>query len=629
MLSQALTELRAEGRLEEIALGPLSDVETGALAQALRPSTRTRRDWDRIAGEIWSASEGNPFVIVESVRALHDQSPEVWRTHSRVARGVQDFVAARLERLGDVLRHVVAVAAAIGRDFSFSLLARSARLGDGEAAAAVEELVRRRIFDGVGDHLSFCHDWIRHVAYERLLPAMRPALHQAVGEALEGLHREHLDEVADQLGHHYLRAGDGRKAMPHLIRFAELAAQRYALDAAAAALQQAMTAVEQVDPSERDRCRLDVALRQAFVLTLLGRLREILSLLGNHAGDLKRVADPKLASEYYFRLAMTHLYLAEYAPGELAAQHALEEGERSGERERIGKAHYVVGLAAYGLGHPGDGAAHAAQAVALLDEPQTRHWLGLSYYSLALSSLATEAFDAALEAAKQCEAVGRTARDPRLLAFAGHIIASVHSLRGETELALAAARRAADDAPDALTAGLAAGALGAAYLELGDAASAVAVLGQAVDQVGRLSGLVSQTRRMALHSEALLLAGDPVGARQTAAQALELSRTSPVPFNVGLAQRACGRIARAGGDLIEAEGYLTDALTTFTACEATFEGARTRVDLARVRVERGDTDAAREHLASALATFETANAPKRAAEARALAQSLGLDRLAT
>jgi hypothetical protein len=48
------------------------------------------------------------------------------------------------------------------------------------------------------------------------------------------------------------------------------------------------------------------------------------------------------------------------------------------------------------------------------------------------------------------------------------------------------------------------------------------------------------------------------------------------------------------------------------------------VDLAGVRAKRGDELAARQHLHLAIATFETAGAPKRVAEASDLARSLGI-----
>src|SRR5262249_8054892 len=148
---------------------------------------------------------------------------------------------------------------------------------------------------------------------ERLLPQRRRLLHAAVGAALEALHRDRLDEVADQLGHHYWRADEPQKALPHLVRFAELAVQRYALEDALGALRYAAAAVEGLPVSERARTALDLALRQAFVLSSLARPREVRDLLEAHAEPVTRVDDPSLVSEYHFRRGLTAIYLGERA----------------------------------------------------------------------------------------------------------------------------------------------------------------------------------------------------------------------------------------------------------------------------------------------------------------------------
>ena len=129
---------------------------------------------------------------------------------------------------------------------------------------------------------------------------------------------------------------------------------------------------------------------------------------------------------------------------------------------------------------------------------------------------------------------------------------------------------------------------------------------------------------MALLAEAQLLAGDLVRARQTADDALEQSHAAGMGFATGLARRTLGRIAHAAGELRDAEDHLTGALATLTQCHADFEAARTRMDLAAVRAKRGDHEAAREDLAAALAAFEAANVPKRAAQVRELARALDL-----
>jgi DNA-binding SARP family transcriptional activator len=623
-LAQAVRELREEDRLDEVALAPLSEAESEALASALRSSSRGGEERDRLAREIWTVSGGNPFVIEESMRSLAEQGPQAWARGSRVGRRVQDLIAARLESLGALPRQCVAAAATIGRDFSFALLHGALGVDERETAEAVEALVRRRILDAVDDRLDFRHDWVRLVAYESLLPPTRRLLHAAVGDALAHLHRDRLDDVADQLGGHYFKAGDVAKAMPHLVRFGDLAAQRYALDDAYRAFAQAVTGLDRLPPEERDRCRLDVALRQAFLLSVRGRQNEILELLRGLDDVVRRVADAALTSEYYFRLGLTRFFLGDRAGAQHAAARALELAEGVGDPERIGKALHVLSLDAYETGRPREGMAHATRAIALLEGPGMEAWLGLVYQDLALNSIASGDLEGALAATRSMEAIGRTSSVLRLIPFAGYVAAWVHALAGDTGLAVETAERALGSARDTMVRGLIGTSLGYAYLEQGAAAAAVARLTEALDQLGNSPVRHVEIRTIAFLGEACLLAGDPARARELAERALELGQAGGMPLNVGFAQRLLGRIGRAGGDLEAADRWLSQALTTFNACAATFEAGRTYLDLAAVRTARGQADAARGHLRAALAVFEAARAPARAAEARALGRALGL-----
>ena len=631
VLGQALAELRTEGRLDEIPLLSLSEDETRRLAGALRAGTGSGRDWDHIVNDVWAVSEGNPFVVVESVRAVRDQGASAWMRGSGVARRVQDFVASRLERLAERPRHIVATAAAIGRDFSFSLLARAAHVEEKEAAEAVEELVRRRILDTVGDRLGFCHDWIRRLAYEGLLAPKRAVLHASIGEALEHQHRDRLDDVADQLGHHYSRAGDASKAIRYLVRFADLAARRYALDDAYRAFEQARAAVEQLAPSERERRRLDVVLRHAFLLSILGRQHEILELLRTQADYLDRVDDPALTSEYYFRLGLTQFFLGDYTRSRRAAEQAVREGERAGNDESIGKALHVLSLSARDAGNVQDGIAAATRGIELLDRPHTggvrseaQVWLGLLYHDLAINCLSAGAIDPAIEAAERADSIGRTQQLPRLQALVGYAMAWAFVLRGDSELAVEAAHQSLALSRDPMVTGLVRGTLAYAHLERGDAQSALALLSEAVGDFKSGPNRHGEIRYLALLGEAHLRTGDAVTARQMAERALELSEAAKMPFAVGVSLRALGRIAVAEGKSGEAGERLHQALATFTACGAGFEAARSRMDLATLHAAQGGKHTAQEHLAIALATFETANAPTRVAQARELARALDL-----
>jgi DNA-binding SARP family transcriptional activator len=623
-LRRMLAGTSDEERLVKVELTGLSQEHTVALVQAVARAGSDPAALARLGEQVWRASDGNPLVIVEIMRSPEGRDLPASGALP-VPRRVKEIVRARLERLGERARMVLGVAAVIGREFDFALLDAAAGRSPRETAEAVEELVGRRVLHAVGERLDFTHDRVRQVAYERVIPTTRLVLHRAVGEALERLWDGRLDEVADQLGHHYFQAVETGKAVPYLVRFAELAAQRYALNEALAALGQARAAADLVPPAERDRTQLDVALRQAFVLSLLGRQQEVRELVRAHASHLERVQDVALVSEYYFRVAITHFYLGEYTQACAAAQRALEEGECAGDAERIGKALHVLSISSYGLGRPRSGIEHARRAVSFLDRPHTQHWLGLVHHDLALSAIVAGDLDSAVDASERCRAVGISTGDVRLVAEGGYSGAWAHVLRGDLDLALGIARRAIETSRDPMASGLTSGVLGWTHLERGEVATAIPLLQQAVERLSGIPVMSAAARNMVFLAEAYLMDGDVTRAGKTAREALAISQAGTSLFNVGLAERALGRIALAQHDVAGAGDHLLRSLDAFIGCDAAVEGALAHALLAEVRAAQADPTAARDHLVTASNVFVAAGAPKRVAAIRDLARELAVE----
>jgi len=622
VLAQSLKELRADSRIEEISLSELSQADSVKLIQALLPSVRRGPQSLETAKEIWTSSEGNPFLIVESVRSLHHGRHVEGRRESGLTGTVQDFVADRLNRLTGPPRQLVHVAAAIGRDFTFALLAGAAQISEVETAAALEQLVRRHILTTDGERVDFCHDWIRRVAYDQLLPQQRRLLHSTVGETIERLHHGNKGEIADQLGHHYLQAGEAQKAIPNLIQLADMAGRRYALDDALRAFELAMKVAESLPSTERDQQTLDLALRQTFVLSMLCRQREIWEILQAHADQVERVVDPTMTSEYHFRLGLTCFYLGKFAQGQVAGERALTEGERAGNPDAMGKALHVLSLIAFEGGRPLDGIVHAKRAISLLQTTREPQWLGLAYHDLALNSVVAGELEDALEAARHEEAMSHDIGWPRLTALAGSVIVWTLALRGEHGMAVEDAQRSLKVSRDLMVSNLISGSMGLGYVEQGDGPKAVSILSEVVIQLRKSPVRSGEARCLAFLSEAQLLAGNDGIAHETAMRALELSQSDGFMFSTGLAMRALGRIAIAQTNLGEAERRLLSALTTFTRCGAAFEVARTQADLATVSASMLKSKVARDYLAAALRGFRKARAPKRIAEARLTASAL-------
>jgi tetratricopeptide (TPR) repeat protein len=280
-----------------------------------------------------------------------------------------------------------------------------------------------------------------------------------------------------------------------------------------------------------------------------------------------------------------------------------EEAERCGDDHAAGKARYVLALAAYYTGESLDGVEHARRGIAHLERGSTRFdlaWLGQTQWVLGLHLYLRGEFDAALEAEETVEAIAaRMGGEPRLRSFAAWTSGWILASRGQWDTGIERCRRSVAESPDPVNTALARGRLATAHLEKGEAAEALPLLEQSVDQLGRFRFTQLQGLFTALLAEARLLTGDATGAREAADRALALTRESRYPYEVGWARRALGHIARGAGDLEAAGAELTEALATFASIHARFEAARTQLELAELAQARGDVGGATASLTEA------------------------------
>src|SRR5262249_9762663 len=127
--------LLSEGVLGRLFLSRLTRAETVALTRELagpNPATVLAA----IEEEIWRISEGNPFMVVETVLAVREHGAfGTWE--GLVPARVHDLIAARLRTLTERGRRVLDVAAVIGRRFEFALLQHASGLDEMEAADGV------------------------------------------------------------------------------------------------------------------------------------------------------------------------------------------------------------------------------------------------------------------------------------------------------------------------------------------------------------------------------------------------------------------------------------------------------------------------------------------------------------
>lgn len=286
-----LDDLDREQRLVRISPGALSREETSSLVRAM-VRTEDEGALRRLTEQIWIASEGNPFMVVETVRAVEEGSSAATTATVPLPERVRQVVVARLERLSDAGRGLVGVAAVIGRDFDFTLLQRAAQLDDGVAATTVEELVRRRVLRLTGDRFEFTHDRIREVAYGQLFLPRRRLLHRQTAEALRALHGAALEPHRAALGLHSYEGERWEEAITEYRRAGEWALARSANREAAVCFERALAALERApERAEKATLAIDLRLELRNAFVLLGDADRALAYLTEAQGLATTLGD--------------------------------------------------------------------------------------------------------------------------------------------------------------------------------------------------------------------------------------------------------------------------------------------------------------------------------------------------
>lgn len=228
-----------------------------------------------LARAVHQATDGNPFFVDEVVRLLRAEA----RLDAAVAPGeplgipdgVRLAIDQRLDAVSRQARHVLDVAAVIGRDFEARLVAQIVGCSGNEVLEALDEAVDAQLIDEAFRALgrySFLHALVRETLYDGLPAARRAQLHRDVGEALEHIHGEQLDAHVAQLAHHFFEAaavGGAAKALQLSALAGDRAMQVLAYEEAAGHYERALGSMQLAGVSDdRRRCELLLRLAEAW-----------------------------------------------------------------------------------------------------------------------------------------------------------------------------------------------------------------------------------------------------------------------------------------------------------------------------------------------------------------------------
>src|SRR6202163_563320 len=242
-LVRLLAHLEHDNLLTMIALGPLDRTATAQLAGEVAEHPLDETALARTFRE----TEGHPLFIVE--RGRMELAKQPGSPAGNALPQVQSVVAARLALLSEDARAAAEVAAAVGRDFRFDILAQASALEEDALVRALDELWRRHIVRVQADERwDFSHDRIREVTYSGIGPARRRLIHRRIAQGMELLFANRLDDVSASIAVHLDRGGQPARAVPFLERAAAVATRVSANEEAIRCLTHALSLVQTLPP---------------------------------------------------------------------------------------------------------------------------------------------------------------------------------------------------------------------------------------------------------------------------------------------------------------------------------------------------------------------------------------------
>jgi class 3 adenylate cyclase/tetratricopeptide (TPR) repeat protein len=324
----------------QVNLNRLSNRETLAMAAYILGTDIMGEDLEEL---ILNKTEGIPFFVEEFMKSLKDLGMIEWRDSGyylakdiqevAIPSTIQEVIMARVDSLPEGAKSVLQTGSAIGREFSCELIKRVTGIPTPEMTPHLsvlrdsELLYERGIFPQAT--YIFRHSLTQEVAYDSLLLKRKQEIHERIGQVIEELYADRLEEFHEILAHHYSRSKNLEKAYKYLKLSGDKASLSYSALEALWFYKEAISILNKLpDTDDNKRKGIDVRLSMAYCLTFLPDKQEAFNIM--HEGEqlAKDVGDERSLAKFYSIIGMQHTIRGDGVLGLEYVERAFQEGEK-------------------------------------------------------------------------------------------------------------------------------------------------------------------------------------------------------------------------------------------------------------------------------------------------------------
>lgn len=216
-----------------LRLPPMSDLEIRHMLESMAGQLPAE-----VIAVVQRLSAGSPFMATAVLRGLveaHALIPakEGWTIESpamadiRSSKAAACILARRIELLPPATMQVLAIGAALGRDFNPKLVANVAQVDRAQTEQALAQALDRHLIwaSPDGSEYKFVHEQIRTALLGQLSDDAHLQIHRRAASWLE----EHLPQRVAEIAFHYDKAGESQNAVRYAILAADQARRQFSL----------------------------------------------------------------------------------------------------------------------------------------------------------------------------------------------------------------------------------------------------------------------------------------------------------------------------------------------------------------------------------------------------------------
>jgi class 3 adenylate cyclase/tetratricopeptide (TPR) repeat protein len=575
-------------------------------------------------------TEGNPFFLEESVRALVETGVLLGeRGACRLARSmptiqvpatVQAVLSARIDRLPLEDKALLQTASVVGKDVPFVLLLAIAEQAEAELHAAIGRLQAAEFLyeTGIFPELeyTFNHALTHEVTYGGLLHDRRRALHGQIVAAIEQLYPDRLTQHIEKLAHHALRGEVWEKAVAYLYQAGAKAYARSAHHEAVTYFEQALATLPHLpETQETLQQAIDIHFELAKSLLPLGQVDGRLQHLRKAEGMAKALGDQRRLGWVSTHLCDHFWFTGEFTESRTFGESAQAIAEKIQDISLQVAADFYLGVTCFSLGdyrRAEDLCGRVVQSLAGdLSHPRlpvTEFPIPVphSYLSLALAERGE--FDEAILHANEGIRLAEAVERPYTLVIACWALAYVYGLRGELSHGARLLERSQAISREwnlTVLSPRATGLLGSVYAGLGRVGEGISLIRQALEEMETLGVGAYHSLLLLRLGEACLLDHRLEEAIAISDRVLQLCRERGERGYEAWVLRFLGEVALHHDtfDLIEAEGHYRQSLAVAGELSMRPLVVHCHFGLGMLCQRLGKRDEAQEHLNTATAMY--------------------------